>query len=220
MYSRLSILTLAVQPGYGLQNWEIASKKDRAVMTGEEKKRTDHTSLLELIERSREGDIQAMEDLYEHFKGSLFSFIYRFASNYQVAEDLLQETFLKVFTHIQDVEKVETFKSWLYRIAVNTCYIYLRGNRARLQKTVPLRDVDRIAAEEQSNSERIELGSSLERAIQSLTSKLKSVFILHDVQGFTHDEIARILGWSAGTSKSQLFKARMRIRKYLKNNSL
>lgn len=178
------------------------------------------TAEKELIKRSREGDTQAMEALYEQYKRPLFNLVYRHTYNIEVAEDLIQEIFLKIFTHLQDVHSLDTFKGWAYRIALNTCYGYLRGKRSQLQATVSLSEVERqVKAESQEHQESM-IKKPLDEAIQALPTKLRSTFLLHDAQGFKHEEIAQILGCAVGTSKSHLFKARMKIREYLKKKQI
>lgn len=196
----------------------ISPRENEQIMSRGEREQDKVAILSDLIKRGREGDTQAMEAIYEQYKRPLFNLIYRFTNNFHTAEDLLQETFLKIFSHLQDVEKVELFKHWLYRIAVNTCYSYLRGTRVKHRKTVSLSEIEGRLEEKTNKSQDREMRSSLDEAIKSLAPKLKCVFLLHDVQGFKHEEIAQMFGWSVGTSKSQLFKARMRIKNYFENN--
>jgi RNA polymerase sigma-70 factor (ECF subfamily) len=173
--------------------------------------------LKELIRRSRDGDLQAMEILYEHFKSSLFSLALRYTYNFAAAEDVIQDVFVKVFTNLHTLDDDKAFVGWLYRIAVNTCLSYLRSHKMIRQRTVPLEDVHGIVPDSgPSVSEKAE-NKLLEDSIRQLPPKLKSVFLLHDVQGFKHLEVAQILGCSVGTSKSQLFKARKKIRKLLEH---
>jgi len=180
-----------------------------------------NSSLLEdLIKRGQEGDTVAMEAIYERYKKQIFNLIYRYTYNVTVAEDLLQDIFLKIFTHLKDVQKVESFVGWIYRIAINTCYSYLRSIKGGLQKTIPLEDVERKIDNDASDTPDSVLKKPLDDAIQHLPPKLKSVFLLHEVQGYKHGEIARMLGCTVGTSKSQLFKARMKLRQFLKNKQL
>jgi len=180
-----------------------------------------NSSLLEdLIKRSQEGDTLAMEAIYERYKRPIFNLVYRYIYNVTVAEDLLQDIFLKIFTHLKDLQREDTFIGWLYRIAINSCYSYLRSTKTPLQKTIPLEDVERKIDNEASDTHESVLKKPLDEAIQHLPPRLKSVFLLHEVQGYKHREIARILGCSVGTSKSQLFKARMKLRQFLKNKQL
>jgi RNA polymerase sigma-70 factor (ECF subfamily) len=183
-----------------------------------QKKRRDFP--LEWVKRSREGDNQAREALYQHFKSSFFSLAYRYTYNSAAAEDLLQDIFIKIFTHIHVLDRDEAFTGWAYRIAVNTCLSYLRSRKAVMKKTVSLNDVEIFLADEKGRDSEKMLKKILDEAIGNLSVKLKSVFILHDIQGFKHEEIALMLGCSIGTSKSQLFKARMKIRKQLECKQL
>jgi RNA polymerase sigma-70 factor (ECF subfamily) len=188
----------------------------------EQGKRSDLSlsSLSRLIKRSQAGEHDAMEEIYEHYKGSLFNLAYRYTYNRQEAEDLLQDIFVKVFTHIRDVQKAETFGAWVYRIALNACYSYLRSTKSRDRRTVRLSEVEDRMEEAVGHDHNHSLEKPLDEAIQQLPEKLKEVFLLHDVQGFKHEEIARMLGLAVGTSKSQLFKARMRIREFLKSKGV
>jgi RNA polymerase sigma-70 factor (ECF subfamily) len=180
----------------------------------------DKTRLADLIERGRAGDLKAMESIYEMFKNPVFGLAYRHTMNQAAAEDLLQDVFLKIFTHLQDVRDTDTFSAWVYRIALNTCYSYLRQKKARGEKHVSLADIEGKVMDESPELVEKDLKEPLERAIQSLAPRLRSVFVLHDVQGHKHEEISRLLGCSVGTSKSQLFKARMKLRAFLKDRKV
>ena len=195
-------------------------------MVQEENEKTDRIDpqdlsfLRDLIQRSRNGDSQAMEAIYERFNRPIFNLVYRHINNRETAEDLLQDIFLKIFINLQNLKKEETFVSWLYRIAINSCYSHLRGRKSQLRRAIPLSEVEEKIGERTSLSGDKILRKSLDGAIQSLPGKLKTNFLLHDVQGFKHKEITRMLGCSVGTSKSQLFKARKRIRERLKNEQV
>jgi RNA polymerase sigma-70 factor (ECF subfamily) len=176
----------------------------------------DKALLEDLVTRGRAGDLAAMESLYEMFKGPVFGLVYRYAQNRAAAEDLLQDVFLKVFSHMGRVREASTFPGWIFRIALNTAFSHLRQKRVQTAKLVPLGDMeDRI---EQTGAEPVEqdLRGPLEDAIQALAPRLRMVFVLHDVQGYKHEEIARKLGCAVGTSKSQLFKARLKVRDHLR----
>jgi len=174
------------------------------------------TPLAELIARGKAGDPAALEALYRRYKTALFNLAYRYAFDRATAEDLLQEIFLKVFTHLDDVQRVETFTAWVFRIALNTCYSHLRGKRIEIEKGMPLSEVEGTRHEARVEAEENDYRRPLDEAIAALAPRLREVFLLHDVEGFKHEEIARLLGLSVGTSKSQLFKARLRIREILK----
>jgi RNA polymerase sigma-70 factor (ECF subfamily) len=176
----------------------------------------DKARLGELVERGRAGDLAAMESLYEMFKRPVFNLQYRHTMNQAVAEDLLQDVFVKVFSHLKEVRDAGTFPGWVFRIALNTCYSYLRQKKAFHGKTVSLNELEGRIVDEDAERGENDLKEPLERAIGSLPPRLRSVFILHDVQGHKHEEISRLLGCSVGTSKSQLFKARMKLRTLLR----
>jgi RNA polymerase sigma-70 factor (ECF subfamily) len=176
----------------------------------------DKACLADLVERGRAGDLTAMEAIYEMFKRPVFSLQYRHTLNQAVAEDLLQDVFLRVFTHLKDVRDVGTFPGWVFRIALNTCFSYLRQKKVQNGRAVPLGEMEGQIVDERAEAVESDIKGPLDRAIQALPPGLRSVFILHDVQGYKHQEISRLLRCSVGTSKSQLFKARMKLRALLK----
>lgn len=179
------------------------------------RKELSERELKELVKKSRDGDLQAMEVLYEYFKTSLFNLALRYTYNYAAAEDVLQDVFVKVFTNLHTLDEDKAFVGWIYRIAINTCFSYLRSHKKIRQRTIPLEDVYGVVPDAGPTAVEKTENKLLEESIQLLSPRLKSVFILHDVQGFKHQEVAQILGCSVGTSKSQLFKARKKIRKNL-----
>lgn len=176
--------------------------------------------LLDWLERSRTGDTQAMGAIYDHFKSPLYGLAFRYTRNHTVAEDILQDIFVKVFSNLHTLDNDHTFVGWLYRIAVNTCLSYLRTHKRVYRKEVPLEDVEGYMTHKDSHRPEDMMNKTLEEAIQRLSPRLKSVFLLHDIQGFKHQEVAQILDCSVGTSKSQLFKARMKIREYLEKKHM
>jgi len=176
--------------------------------------------LLELVRKSREGDAGAMEALYERTKTSLYGLVFRYTYNHSVAEDILQDVYIKVFTNLDRLEDDRYFIGWVNRVAVNTCLSYLRGPGKRFRKDVPLEKVEQVLGDSSPGAAAVDARKPLEEAIKELPARLRSVFLFHDVQGFKHHEIARILGCSVGTSKSHLFKARMQIRGRLEERGL
>ncbi len=180
----------------------------------------DATLLEDLIQRSCAGEVAAMEAIYDRFNRPLFNLIYRYTSNREVAEDLLQDVFIKIFTKLNALRKTETFIGWMYRIAVNTCFGYLREARGQVRRTMALNDVKRGVSDDTAKSSDTFLKKALDDAIQSLPGRMRTIFLLHEIQGFKHEEIAPMLGCSVGTSKSQLFKARMKIRERLEEKKV
>jgi RNA polymerase sigma-70 factor (ECF subfamily) len=196
---------------------EAALGMDRDTRGGPVWGTADKDRLAELVARGRDGDLAAVESLYEMFKRPVFGLVYRHTQNQAVAEDLLQDVFLKIFSNLRNVRDAGTFPGWVFRIALNTCYSYLRQKKSQGGKYVSLDDLGGNVEDLESEPVEKDLRGPLESAIQTLAPRLRSVFILHDVQGFKHEEIARALGCSVGTSKSQLFKARIKLREFLRS---
>jgi RNA polymerase sigma-70 factor (ECF subfamily) len=219
-----SSLLLAVQGQFGDNGFhaeyesflEAALDMERMRREGPVWGTADKARLEDLVARGRGGELAAMESIYEMFKGPVFGLVYRYAQNRAAAEDLLQDVFLKVFSHMRSVRDAATFPGWVFRIALNTAYSYLRQKRIQTEKLVPLGDVEGRVEEPGTDPVEKDLQGPLEQAIQALAPRLRSVFVLHDVQGFKHEEIAKTLGCAVGTSKSQLFKARIKVREYLR----
>lgn len=176
----------------------------------------DQARLAELVSLGRGGDTEAVESLYEMFKRPIFNLVYRHTMNRAVAEDLLQDVFLKVFSNLGSVRDAATFPGWVYRIALNTCYSHLRQKKLQGERTVSLSDLEGRVEEPGGDPVENDVRGPLDQAVQSLPPRLRSVFVLHDVQGYKHREVSRLLGCSVGTSKSQLFKARMKVREFLR----
>lgn len=174
------------------------------------------SGLAVLLSRCQEGDTTAMEGVYLRFKKAFYNLAYRYGGDRATAEDLLQDIFIKIFTHIDDVRSPEMFPGWAYRIALNSCYSHLREKKTKTRHTVSLTDVGETIGSSGGDMAGSDLRKPLEDAIAGLPRRLKEIFLLHDVQGFKHEEIASMLRLSVGTSKSQLFKARIKVRDYLK----
>lgn len=168
--------------------------------------------LLDIVNRCQDGDTTAMEDVYNAYKSPLLNLAYRFTGDLPLAEDLLQDIFIKIFVNIKKLRSPEAFNSWLYRIAVNTCMSFAR--KKVKTREFPLKEIENAGYSENRENQ---VSRQLAQAIRILPPKQKAVFQLHDVQGFTHSEIAGIMRCSEGTAKSQLFKARMKIRNFLKD---
>jgi len=169
---------------------------------------------LELARRCRQGDAAAFEELYRAHAGRLYSLLFRMAGSVQEAEDLLQDVFLNAHRKLGGFRGESSLGTWLYRMAVNHCLDFLRGRHARMAKATASLD-DEDAAEPVAAAPVVPQAVSridLERAIAQLPDGCRAVFVLHDVEGFEHNEIATLLGISEGTSKSQVHKARLKLR--------
>jgi len=172
---------------------------------------------LELAARCRQGDPDAFEELYRAHAGRLYSLIFRMAGSVQEAEDLLQEVFLTAHRKLGSFRGDSALGTWLYRLAVNQCLDFLRGRQAKMARTTGSLD-EEGAEEPMAAAPLVPTAVSridLERAIAQLPEGCRAAFVLHDVEGFEHHEVATMLGVSVGTSKSQVHKARMKLRKLL-----
>ena len=171
---------------------------------------------LELVERIRDGDGSAFEDLYRQHATRLYNLASRMTGTKGEADDLLQDIFLLAYRKMASFRGESSLGTWLYRLAMNHCLDVLRNRQTRMgQQTESLDEPEATPVASPvpvlSAVSRIDL----ERAIAALPPACRAAFLLHDVEGFGHQEVGTILGVSEGTSKSQVHKARMRIRGYL-----
>lgn len=173
-----------------------------------------------LVERCRAGDPAAFEELYRRHAGRLYNLAYRMAGSAQDAEDLLQDIFLLAYRKLGGFRGDSSVGTWLYRLAMNHCLDVLRHRQTRMSQRTDSLDAPE-APEVAARMPRLGGVSrlDLERAIGTLPAACRAAFLLHDVEGFAHQEVATLLGVSEGTSKSQVHKARMRIRAYLSRNA-
>ena len=172
---------------------------------------------LELAQRCRHGDAVAFEELYRAHAGRIYSLVLRMAGQAHDAEDLLQEVFLHAHRKLGSFRGESSLGTWLYRLAVNHCLDVLRSRQARMARTTDSLDAD-DSVEPAAAMPAVPTAISrmdLERAIAQLPDGCRAAFVLHDVEGFEHNEVARLLGVSEGTSKSQVHKARMKLRAML-----
>lgn len=174
------------------------------------------------IRLAQQGDAAAFERLYRLHSRRVYSLCLRMVGNTAEAEDLTQEAFLQLFRKIATFRGESAFSTWLHRLAVNVVLMKLRrksGKETSLEQVTepdeesgtPRRDFGTIDLRLSGSLDRV----NLQRAVDQLPPGYKAAFILHDVQGYEHNEIAEMLGCSIGNSKSQLHKARMRLRDLL-----
>ena len=170
-----------------------------------------------LVERCRQGDLGAFEELYRAHAGKLFSVACRMLGNTADAEDLLQEIFLSAHTKLDGFRGEAALGTWLYRLATNHCLDYLRSRAARTDQLTDVLDDEPgyFTAGSPGLAEQTVTKMDLERALARLPEGCRAAFVLHDVQGLEHREVAEALGIAEGTSKSQVHKARHRLRALL-----
>lgn len=167
---------------------------------------------LELAQRCGRGDQDAFEQLYRAHAGRLYSLIVRMVASTETAEDLLQEVFLNAYRKVSSFRGDSSLGTWLYRMAVNHCLDYLRGRQNKMARTTDSIEDDGIVEPAATLVASAVQRLDLERAIARLPDGCRTAFVLHDVEGFQHHEIAMMLGISEGTSKSQVHKARVKLR--------
>ena len=177
-----------------------------------------------LIAEAKAGNPEAFHWLYEKHYRRVFALCWRMVGNHALAEELTQDTFLQVFRRLNTFRGDSRFSTWLHRIAVNETLMSLR-RRQHIVEELPLEEPD-DEVNRPNQIERLEvvdrrLASSndrvrLEHAISQLPSGYAAIFVLHDVFGYAHHEIAELLGCTVGNTKSQLHKARMRLRSMLR----
>ncbi len=176
------------------------------------------------IERAQQGDSECFEALYGLHKRRVYSLCLRMTGNTAEAEDLTQEAFLQLYRKIGTFRGESAFSTWLHRLSVNVVLMRLR------KKGLPEVSLEETLEPQQEDGPRKDVGTvdnvlagsidrvNLQRAVESLPPGYRIVFILHDVEGYEHNEIAEMMGCSIGNSKSQLHKARLKLRELLKQS--
>lgn len=164
------------------------------------------------------GDMAAFEKLYERHNRRVYSLCLRMTQNSAEAEDLAQEAFIQLFRKIGSFRGDSAFTTWLHRLTVNQCLMHFRKRSVKLERTTEEGEtpVQVVTGTENPNAMPVMDRIALDNALTQLPPGYRTVFVLHDVEGHEHEEIAKMLGVAVGTSKSQLHKARMKLRKILK----
>jgi RNA polymerase sigma-70 factor (ECF subfamily) len=167
-----------------------------------------------LVDRCRRGDPGAFEEIYRRHSPRVYSLAYRLTGSLADAEDLLQEAFLLVHRKLDSFKGDSALGTWIYRLATNCCVDFLRSRQHREEQATDTLDEALPPTPRAAGALRVE-HLDLERAIARLPPGYRSAFVLHDVEGFGHNEVAAMLGIAEGTSKSQVHKARMKMRQLL-----
>jgi RNA polymerase sigma-70 factor, ECF subfamily len=192
-------------------------------LTDARKSQAEKLSEVELIERAKQGDAEAFEALYHLHKRRVYSLCLRMTANTAAAEDLTQEAFLQLFRKIGTFRGESAFSTWLHRMAVNVVLMQLRKKGLPVVPLDDTMDTEEEAPKKELGALDPSLAGSidrlqLQRAVEDLPPGYRSIFVLHDVEGYEHNEIAEIVGCSVGNSKSQLHKARLKLRELLKTS--
>jgi RNA polymerase sigma-70 factor (ECF subfamily) len=193
-------------------------------LTDPKSRQSKDVSEAEAIERAKQGDAEAFQVLYDLHKRRVYSLCLRMTSNTAEAEDLAQEAFLQLFRKIGTFRGESAFSTWLHRLSVNVVLMHLRKKGlpvVSLEETTQGGGGEEDTPKKDFGAEDVALAGSidrlqLQRAVENLPPGYRTIFVLHDVEGYEHNEIATIVGCSIGNSKSQLHKARMKLRDLLK----
>ena len=169
------------------------------------------------VVQAREGDFSAFEGLYHDHVGRIFALCVRMTADRAVAEELTQVTFVRAWERLDSIRGDADLTSWLRAIALNVVLGHRRARGRREGKETPLEAVAPFPGPAPERSEAATLRLDLEQAVARLPERARRVFVLHDVEGFRHGEIARLLGVTSGTSKAQLHRARRLLREALRS---
>jgi RNA polymerase sigma-70 factor (ECF subfamily) len=167
----------------------------------------------QLIQRALDGDVTAFEQLYRENVRRVYALCFRMSSDPALAEELTQDVFVRAWQKLPSFRGDSAFSSWLYPLTVN---VALTERRSRVRRTSRVFGTDDPTLfERPESSPKPETGFDLEKAMATLPPGARSVFVLHDVEGYKHEEIAELTGVATGTSKAQLHRARKLLREAL-----
>lgn len=182
----------------------------------------DNAALGAIIRRAQSGDPSAFEIIYQQHASRVYALCLRMVRETREAEDLTQEAFLQLFRKIHTFRGESAFSTWLHRLTANIVLMHFRKKKliSSSLEDINATDEDHTGHNRELSAPDLRLTGLFDRvdllaAIERLPEGCKAMFLLHDVQGYDHNEIAQILGCSIGNSKSQLHRARIRLRKLL-----
>lgn len=181
----------------------------------------------ELVARVQNGDVRAYDELVLKYRERLFAIVYNLTSNREDAADITQDVFIKAFSSITRFKGHSAFFTWLYRIAVNTTLSHLKKNRLRRffslesinEEGASSEVLDTLAVKHKTEKGALlnELQEKLNDALQKLSPKHRTVVILFEIEGLSHQEISEVMGCSVGTVRSRLHYAKQQLQAYLKD---
>jgi RNA polymerase sigma-70 factor, ECF subfamily len=176
---------------------------------------------IELARVAAQGNMAAFEEIYKRHHRRVYSVCLRMLQNTSEAEDLTQDVFIQLYRKIGSFRGDSAFTTWLHRMTVNQVLMHFRKRTVKYEKTTEEGETPVQIVSGTANPEKMRIVDkiALDNAIEQLPSGYKNVFVLHDVEGFEHEEVARILGCSVGTSKSQLHKARLKLQRLLRKKA-
>ena len=198
-------------------NAESDNKKSAALKA----KVSSASSDYELTQLAAGGNMTAFEEIYNRHHRRVYSICLRMLQNATEAEDLTQDVFIQLHRKIGSFRGDSAFTTWLHRLTVNQVLMHFRKRNVKFEKTTEEGEtpVQIVGGTENPRKMPIVDKIAIENAIELLPPGYRNVFVLHDVEGYEHEEVAKILGCSVGTSKSQLHKARLKLRKLLQKKA-
>jgi RNA polymerase sigma-70 factor (ECF subfamily) len=167
----------------------------------------------ELVSRAQRGDKAAFEQLYRENAGRVYAVCLRLSADVGRAEELTQDVFVRAWQKLEKFRGDSAFSTWLHRIAVNTVFQWQRSENRRRARVVKADNLSTFSSPTGFEGPALQL--DLERAIAELPAGARSVFVMHDIEGYKHAEIAAITGLAVGTLKAQLHRARKLLREAL-----
>jgi len=167
--------------------------------------------------RAAEGDEAAFEEIHRRYRRPVYALALRMTRNAADAEDLTQESFLGVLRNVGSFRGEAAFSSWLYRLAVNAVKMHFRRRSSRPEDLTSDGEINerKLGIARRAGAPSVFDRIAIERAVDALPAGYRAAFVLHDVEGYEHAEIARMRGTTSGTSKSQLHNARLSLRALL-----
>jgi RNA polymerase sigma-70 factor, ECF subfamily len=182
---------------------------------------SEEASDIDLCRLAANGSLPAFEIIYQRYHRRTYALCLRMTNSQTEAEDLTQEVFIQLFRKVGSFRGDSAFSTWLHRLTVNQVLMYFRRRSVKNEKVSDDGEIPEQTVVGSANPNRMQVVDriALRNAIALLPNGYKSVFVLHDVEGYEHEEVARRLGISIGTSKSQLHKARLKLRGLLMKQS-
>ena len=204
--------------------WQDATesgKDSKSFLKSEEKIDVKTAKDFDLTQAAANGNMMAFEEVYNRHHRRVYSICLRMLQNATEAEDLTQDVFIQLHRKIGSFRGDSAFTTWLHRMTVNQVLMHFRKRNVKFEKTTEEGEtpVQIVGGTENPLKMPVVDKIAIEHAIEQLPTGYRNVFVLHDVEGYEHEEVARILGCSVGTSKSQLHKARLKLRKLLQKKA-
>jgi RNA polymerase sigma-70 factor, ECF subfamily len=192
--------------------YEVGRDEGKVIAEGESDPRAAERAL---VARAQAGDLEAFEALYRAHVGRVYAVCYRMAGDATLAEELAQDVFVRAWQRLGSFRGESAFSSWLHPLTVNVALSERRSRRRRTSRFMSTDDPSTYERHESRPMAGREEGFDLDRALATLPPGARSVFVLHDVEGYKHEEIAQMTGVATGTSKAQLHRARKLLREAL-----